>query len=267
MKKRYLAGMLCLAISLTMLFTACASQGTGATTSTEDPTSQSGMESSDSSSSTPAEDPSSQDDVEPTDPSSATPTEDQTTKGGVESQNTSSSTPAEGELVFDPGTWLSDAGQYYFFDTDGASGRTASLEDGTGVGFSYTLEGTQATFHMGAADNSSVCTVTLNGDAATLEWEDGTTEHLTYVSNQGSDSFQFYSNQELADMALTYYKDTNYAQGNENLTSAAQTNDDGSVTIQVYENLGDHNSTAAWYTVNRLTGAGTDADGAEVNLG
>lgn len=247
MKKRYLAGMLCLAISLTMLFTACASQDTGSTTSTEDLTSQSGIESSDS--------------------SFSTPTEDQTTPGGVESQDSSASTPAEGKLVFDPGTWLSDAGQYYFFDTDGSSGRTASLEDGTGVGFSYTLEGTQATFHMGAADNSSVCTVTLDGDAATLEWEDGTTEHLTYVSDQGSDSFQFYSNQELADMALTYYKDTNHAQGNENLISAAQTNDDGSVTIQVYENLGDHNSTAAWYTVNRLTGAGTDADGAEVNLG
>lgn len=242
MKKRYLAGMLCLAISLTMLFTACASQA-----STEDLSSQSGIESSDSSSSTPTEDPSSQDGVESTDPSSTV--------------------PAEEEIVFDPGTWLSDAGQYYFFDTDGSSGRTASLEDGTGVGFSYTLEGTQATFHMGAADNSSVCTVTLDGDAATLEWEDGTTEHLTYVSNQGSDSFQFYSNQELADMALTYYKDTNHEQGNGNLTSAAQTNDDGSVTIQVYENLGDHNSTAAWYTVNRLTGAGTDANGAEVNLG
>lgn len=242
MKKRYLAGMLCLAISLTMLFTACASQA-----STEDLRSQSGMESSDS--------------------SSSTLTEDQTTQGGVESQDSSAPTPAEGEIGFDPGTWLSDAGQYYFFDTDGASGRTASLEDGTGVGFSYALEGTRATFHMGAADNSSVCTVTLDGDAATLEWEDGTTERLTYVSDQGSDSFQFSSNQELADMALTYYKDTNHAQENENLTSAAQTNDDGSVTIQVYENLGDHNSTAAWYTVDRLTGAGTDADGAEVNLG
>lgn len=247
MKKRYLAGMLCLAISLTMLFAACASQDTGSTTSTKDLTSQSGIESSDS--------------------LSSTPTEDQTTQGGVESQDSSAPTPAEGEIGFDPGTWLSDAGQYYFFDTDGASGRTASLEDGTGVGFSYALEGTRATFHMGAADNSSVCTVSLDGDAATLEWEDGTTEHLTYVSDQGSDSFQFYSNQELADMALTYYKDTNHAQGNENLTSAAQTNDDDSVTIQVYENLGDHNSTAAWYTVNRLTGAGTDANGAEINLG
>ena len=44
------------------------------------------------------------------------------------------------------------------------------------------------------------------------------------------------------------------------------TDNDGSVTIQVYENLGDHNSTAAWYTVDRTTAAGTDADGHKVEL-
>ena len=226
MKKRYWTGLLCLALSLTMLLAACASQSTDSTT---------------------------------------TPAEDPTASDGAESSEPPASTPAE-DTAFTPGTWLSDAGQYYFFDADGASGRTASLEDGTGVGFSYTLEGTRATFSMGAADASSVCTVTLDGDTATLEWEDGATEGLAYVSEQGSDSFQFYSNQELADMALTYYKEAANAQENEALASAAQTNDDGSVTIQVYENLGDHNSTAAWYTVDRLTGAGTDGAGAEVNL-
>ena len=225
MKKQYLAGMLCLAVSFTMLLAACAQKETGSTTPPDNPAMQDGAESSESPDSTPI-----------------------------------------GEAAFTPGTWLSDAGQYYFFDEDGASGRTASLEDGTGVGFSYTVDGTQAAFAMGAADNSSVCTVTLDGDAATLEWEDGTTEHLTYVSDQGSDDFRFYSNQELSDMAVAYYKEHNSSQDNNNLTAAAQTNDDGSVTIQVYENLGDHNSTAAWYTVDRTTGIGTDASGSEVDL-
>lgn len=36
--------------------------------------------------------------------------------------------------------------------------------------------------------------------------------------------------------------------------------------IQIYENLGDHNSTAAWYTVDRITGTGTDEAGAEISL-
>lgn len=176
-----------------------------------------------------------------------------------------SASPTE-DAAFTPGTWLSDGGQYYFFDEGGATGRTAGLEDGTGVGFTYSIAGTEAVFSMGAADNTSSCTVSRNGDTVTLDWADGATEHLTYVSEQGSDTFQFYSNQELADLALRFYQENNSAQDNQNLTSAAQTNEDGSVSIQVYENLGDHNSTAAWYTVDRLTAAGTDGSGQEVAL-
>ena len=225
MKKRYLAGLSCLALSLTMLLAACGPASPGETTG-------------------------------PTDPSS---TLDSTVSEAP------SAASAE-DTIFTPGTWLSDSGQYYFFDGDGTNGRTASLDNGTGVGFTYTLDGSQADFAMGGADSSSTCTVDRDGETITLEWTDGTTERLTYISEQGSDSFQFYSNQELADMALAYYKENNGAQENESLTSAAQTNDDGSVTIQVYENLGDHNSTAAWYTVDRHTGAGTDGVGAEVYL-
>ena len=119
---------------------------------------------------------------------------------------------------------------------------------------------------MGGADNTSTCTVSRDGDTVTLKWADGTTEQLTYISEQGSDTFQFYSNQELADLALNFYKETNDAQDSQNLAAAAQTNDDGSVSIQVYENLGDHNSTAAWYTVDRVSAAGTDGSGHEVDL-
>ena len=224
MKKRYFAGAASLAISLTMLLTACGS--TGSDTSA------------------------------PTQPPAAS---------GSTSGETTSALPNE-DAAFTPGTWLSDGGQYYFFDEGDTTGRTASLEDGTGVGFTYSLVGTEATFSMGAADNAASCTVSRDGDTVTLVWADGTTEKLTYVSDQGSDTFQFYSNQELADLALNFYKETNHAQDNQNLTSAAQTNDDGSVSIQVYENLGDHNSTAAWYTVDRMTAAGTDSSGSEVDL-
>lgn len=112
-------------------------------------------------------------------------------------------TPA-GTVVFTPGTWLSGRGQYYFFDEDGASGRTAKLSDGTGVGFFYTMDGGQADFSMGSADNSSRCSVSADGDAIVLEWESGRVEHLSYVSEQGPDRFQFFSNGEPAVMALVY---------------------------------------------------------------
>ena len=168
--------------------------------------------------------------------------------------------------VLQPGTWLSDGGQYYFFDADGASGRVSSLEDGTGTGFTYRADGGQAVFSLGGADGERSCDITVQGDSATLQWEDGSTEQLTFVSSQGSDQFQFYSNQALCQMALEHYKQGKDAQDTDGLMAAAQTNPDGTVTIQVYQNLGDHNSTAAWYTVDRLTAQGTDGTGASVDL-
>ena len=39
---------------------------------------------------------------------------------------------------------------------------------------------------------------------------------------------------------------------------AAMTNEDNTVTVQLYDNLGDHNSTAAWYIVDRFTAEATD---------
>lgn len=226
-KKRYLAAIACLAISFTTLLAACGNNSSGTSSQTQTPAASDSAASSSSSS--------------------------------------SSSSP-DGAAVFTPGTWLSDRGQYYFFDEGDTTGRTASLDSGTGVGFAYTISGSEATFSMGGADSSISCTVVPTGNTITLEWADGTSEQLTYVSDQGSDTFQFYSNQELADLALSYYKESAGAQDNSNLTSAAQTNDDGSVSIQVYENLGDHNSTAAWYTVDRITASGTDGSGNTINL-
>ncbi len=228
MKKRHLAVMLGLAVSFVLLLAACAPETPN--TSAEEPSEQSGAELDVSPESLPAD-----------------------------------SNPSE-TAMFAPGTWLSDAGQYYFFDPDGVSGRTASLENGTGVGFAYTLDGMQGVFSMGAADDSSPCSVYLDGDTAVLEWEDGVTEHLTHISDLGSDSFQFYSNQELAEMSVAYYKEHSGGQDSSGLTAAAQTNGDGSVSIQVYENLGDHNITAAWYTVDRTTATGTDGSGGEIDL-
>ena len=224
MKKRYFAGIACLAISLTMLLAACGNTGS-----------------------------------DPSAPEQPPAASDHTT---TETPSASSNE----DVTFTPGTWLSDGGQYYFFDEGGTTGRTASLEDGTGVGFTYSIVGTEAAFSMGAADNTSSCAVSRDGDTIALVWADGATEKLTYVSEQGSDTFQFYSNQELADLALNFYKENNHAQDNQNLASAAQANDDGSVSIQVYENLGDHNSTAAWYTVDRMSATGTDGSGNEVDL-
>lgn len=166
---------------------------------------------------------------------------------------------------FTPGAWRSDAGQYYFFDEDGAAGRTANFENGMGVGFAYTVDGARAVFSMGGADNEQGCAVTWGDGSAVLAWDNGQTETLTFVSPLGSDAFTFYTDEELCELALAYTLAQNGGQAG-NLEAASQANADGSVSIQVYENLGDHNSTAAWYTVDRETAAGTDGTGAPVSL-
>ena len=226
LKKRHIAGIACLAASLMMLLAACGSSG------------------SDSSSFASAQPPAA---------------------SGSTSSETPSASPTE-DAAFTPGTWLSDGGQYYFFDEGGATGRTAGLEDGTGVGFTYSIAGTEAVFSMGAADNTNSCTVSRNGDTVTLEWADGATEHLTYVSEQGSDTFQFYSNQELADLALRFYQENNSAQDNQNLTSAAQTNEDGSVTIQLaFRSIYNVYNILAAYAACRECGVAADTAAGVIN--
>ena len=173
--------------------------------------------------------------------------------------------PSDESSLFTPGTWLSDKGQYYFFDEDGTSGRTESLKDGTGVAFEYSVSGGEADFSIGGAGSSSKCTVSRDEDSITLEWADGVKVQLSFVSELGSDEFKFYTNDELASMALSYYK-SNSGEPSDGLLSAAEANADGSVTVQIYRSLGDHNSTAEWYTLDRITASGTDSAGNAVDL-
>ncbi len=173
--------------------------------------------------------------------------------------------PADESSLFTPGTWLSDKGQYYFFDEDGTSGRTESLKDGTGVAFEYSLSGSSAEFNLGGEGDALGCSVSQEGGVITLDWADGDTEKLKFVSPLGSDEFEFYTDDELASLALEYYK-AHSGEDTDGLVSAAETNADGSVTVQVYRNLGDHNSTSEWYTLDRLTASGTDSAGNPVEL-
>ena len=85
-----------------------------------------------------------------------------------------------------------DGGTYYFFDPDGVSGRTASQETGTGLGFTYTVQDGRGTFSMGSADSTSACTLEqTDAEHITIKWEDGREEVLSYISEEGSDEFQF----------------------------------------------------------------------------
>ena len=100
-------------------------------------------------------------------------------------------------------------------------------------------------------------------DNVTLKWDEGTEEKLSYISNDNADTFKFYTNDELCEMALAYYKTTT-TEDTTGMMAAAETSKDGKVLIQIFSNNGDHNSTADWYTVDRITAEGTNI--AEENI-
>ena len=144
--------------------------------------------------------------------------------------------PGSAKTVFKPGVWRGED-SYFFFHEDN-SGQLLSFENGMGVGFQVEQpadDGT-VTFHMGAAD-------------------DGQTDTLVYVGEGDDNTFRFYTDEELQQIALNYYQaQTGYAPQ----YSGIKSNNDGTATIQLFDQVDDHNSTSAWYTIDRVTLKGTE---------
>lgn len=74
-----------------------------------------------------------------------------------------------------------------------------------------------------------------------------------------------YSLEELEKMALDYYEmKTGYRPSS--VAAEADAENENIVNIQLYDNLGDHNSTSDWYRVNKYTGVGTNMLEEEIDL-
>jgi len=180
-------------------------------------------------------------------------------------------TPAEPEPPYEmaSGVWLAatDVGysNYYYFDAQAQTGSYVSLEYGLGMPFSYSGDGDELVFHLEGHDAEMPATVDhVDEERFDLLWEDSLPETLHFVSEGTLEDFHFYSNNELAMLALEHYTEAN---GDAPSQIGSMTNADNTVTIQLYENLGDHNSTAAWYVVDRFTATGVDlTSGEQVEL-
>lgn len=75
-------------------------------------------------------------------------------------------------------------------------------------------------------------------------------DHLFILTPQSG-----FTAEELAELAREYYG-MNY--GHRPEFAAAESNEDGTVTVQLYDLVGDHNSTCAWYIVSPADGTGVD---------
>lgn len=167
------------------------------------------------------------------------------------------------------GVWLAqtDVGysNYYYFNSEEQNGSYRSLDYGLGMDFNYEGSGDELVFLMGDdAEAQSAVIEHAEGDSFTLLWENNLPETLEFISEGTLEDFHFYSNDALTRLATAHY----VRSGNEPTSLAASiTNEDNTVTVQLYDNLGDHNSTSAWYILDRFTATGTDLmNGMEIDL-
>ena len=184
--------------------------------------------------------------------------------------------PVEEEIPFEmaKGVWLAltDVGytNYYYFDPETHSGSYVSLEYGLGMPFTYEGNEQELVFHLEGHEEDMTAGVEELGEGDfSLLWTDSLPEKLAFVGEGTLEDYPFYSNVRLTEMALEHYVTHTGAseEDMEGMTGAAMTNVDNTVTVQLYRNLGDHNSTAAWYVVDRFTATGTDlTSGEEINL-
>jgi len=83
------------------------------------------------------------------------------------------------------------------------------------------------------------------------------------ANSKADNSSKEYTEAQLCAMALDHYEKTNnYRPGH----AASQKNDDGTITIQLYDSFSDHNSTSDWYTVNPKTGKGKNLLEEDIDL-
>ena len=180
--------------------------------------------------------------------------------------------PAEPVYEIPTGVWLAatDVGysNYYYFNAEEQSGRYVSLDYGLGMPFSYDGSGKQLVFFLGDEAAAHPASLEETGqDSFKLVWEDNLPETLTFVREGTLEDFHFYSNDELARMAMEHYADEEDEDETPPSQYGVMTNEDNTVTVQLYDNLGDHNSTSAWYIVDRFTAMGTDLlTGEEIDL-
>ncbi|MCR5146320.1 MAG: hypothetical protein K6B70_03105 [Clostridia bacterium] len=97
-------------------------------------------------------------------------------------------------------------------------------------------------------------------DSFSSKTDTTSTQSTTKAQNSKQGTF---TNDQLKTMALDYYEAKTGYRPN---SVALQVNADDSISIQLYDNMGDHNSTSDWYTVDKDTVVGTDIMGNKIDL-
>ncbi len=108
-----------------------------------------------------------------------------------------------------------------------------------------------------------LCTGCTAKDSDSVSETGISTETESPTQNEPMLTPDTYSIDALCEMALDYYEAlTEYRPS----CAAGGVMDDGMVMIQLYDNLGDHNTTSDWYTVDPMSAVGTNTIGETIDL-
>lgn len=173
--------------------------------------------------------------------------------------------------VFKAGTWFGyskEESKYYFFYNDNANGARMMPEKGVLSPFLYEIPAEAAennirngVFHFNTADNTTKAEITMTDpENASIKWEDGKTEKLSFVSTEGISNFNLYTDEELSTMAVKYYKRST---GDTYKMNKAEciTNEDRTVSVCIYKMINtDKKVVLGWYIVDRHTAVGFESE-------
>ncbi|MDE5564772.1 MAG: hypothetical protein K2I93_06420 [Oscillospiraceae bacterium] len=183
----------------------------------------------------------------------------------VTETNTPGSEPTD-VTVFGVSAFLgksTDGTERYFLFNTPLSGSCIAQQDGSSVALTYVpQEENMILFDMGGTVSRAEMS-RIDADIIMLLWDNGVTETLTKMPNDPNEPFVFFSTDDLCQRALVYYEQkTGYRPSQ----VGAMLQVDGTVAIQLYDNLVDHNTTSDWYTIDRYTGIGTNTIGETIDL-
>lgn len=154
--------------------------------------------------------------------------------------------------------YINDTSEGEIYYADFNSGKAVKQTDGTEVPFSYELSNTDLKFTIDGKDVVFADYALYEGFYMVLTKETPEGEDLqmvTVVPIGTADTFRFYNNNELKEMALDFYEAQN---GTRPENVEVTINGDGSITLQMTETES--------YTVDAMTGIGTNQNGEEVDL-
>ncbi len=163
------------------------------------------------------------------------------------------------------GVWWSSetyGDTYYIFKEDG-TGSLLSQDMGNGVAYNYKFVDNSCTFEMGAVGASITADLSvISENECELKWQEtGDTEKLTYYGP--TESFDFYSNVELQEMARTWFADK------KGLAAAdidVKIDQDKSIAIHLSYLGKDRTPGDYQLNIDRFTGTGKGTDDESIDL-